>query len=244
MKMDDQLESLKEEILHCKRDGNCFQNYNQLRILLGRRANKDSIEKIKVMFIGEGPKKSFEPTKEELISKYKDENYSNGSYLRNADGGIAKSKGELFGLYSTTGKRLLNRILKKIKYEGQTGEKISYLTNCIKCSQMEEGKLGKTNYCGDFIKEEITIVDPDLIVLLGAKAKNILGEIVRQKSINYEIQEIELGRRRKVISIEHPTAKGQYVLTNEKIEKVVEMINSLLNGTNASLSKRKDVEEE
>jgi len=161
------------------------------------------------MFIGEGPKEKFEPT----VS------YSNNAFLRKADGSITNSKGEVFGLYARTGQRLINKIIKKTFYREESIEKLMWLTNCIKCSHMERGKLGKPSNCLHFIEKEIQIINPNLIILLGSKARDIIGK----KMKNYKEYIINIGGERKIINSKHPSR-----ISNTEIEKLIQCISSNL----------------
>lgn len=83
-------------------------------------------------------------------------------------------KREVFGLYSPTGLRV-DEILNEIK--SSSPGLVCWGTNCVKCNVVQDEISLAIQRCQNFLLEEIKILSPRRIVLLG---KNIINNLLKQ----------------------------------------------------------------
>ena len=123
------------------------------KILFGRGESSEGADKSKVwdvMFIGWAPNPRYDGRKDRKV----------------------------FGLYSQTG-RMANCLKARIECKMRKSLSV-WMTNLIKCSCPEDKRKNAVEHCNRFLKEEIRIIDPKVIVLFG---HNVRKNVEWAKSI-------------------------------------------------------------
>lgn len=174
----------------CKRMRHGSRRTGDRRILLGW-GNIDA----EIMFIGEAPHEEYARSGM-ILSPYSD---TGRKILRILLGGWTEIQGR---------QALLHGVDAQIKGTFKRGYTI-WLTNCVKCcfpySETEE-KKGFSSRCRTILIEEINLIDPEILILFGDKAKSALKINKRKKyrgdgiSFNDDVG----NKSRTIITSPHP----------------------------------------
>jgi len=134
-----------------------------------------------------------------------------------------EGRGQVFGSYAPSGK-VFNELIKHLKIKDY------WTTNLIKCS-VPHVKLGNASNCLGFLKREIEIVNPKVVVLFGRDTvKNVLAS---DYSLNGTIITKD---KRKYVCLWHPASimRGRVSLT-KFLETSKQIIRAMHGGLDAWL---------
>ena len=177
------------------------------KILFGRGESSEGADKSKVwdvMFIGWAPNPRYDGRKDRKV----------------------------FGLYSQTG-RMANCLKACIECKIKKSLSI-WMTNLIKCSCPEDIRKKSVEHCNRFLKEEIRIIDPKVIVLFGHNVRENVewAKSIKCKEIPCVSDAVTIeGKSYPCVFSYSPAARGRRYFVGS-LDDTAEMIIQVLRGEN------------